>query len=108
MDKRCYDLLVVFHPQNQKKEKTISEITDVIKGEDGVIERIDEWGIKTLSYPIKKQTTGFYLLIRFQVKPSCIFELSKALKTEEMILRYMLIKRKNPLTPKENEKEVKK
>lgn len=111
MDKRFYDLLVIFPPQ-EKREKAISEITNIIKNGDGAIEKIDEWGIKTLSYPIKKETSGFYLLIRFQVKPSCIFELLKALKTEEAILRYAVIKRKKPLLEEEkkggeNEEEVK-
>lgn len=91
-----YDLLVIFHPQGGKDEKTISEITNIINENNGAIEQIDEWGMKTLRYPIKKQTTGFYSLIRFQANPSCILEILKVLKTEEMVLRFSFIKRKRP------------
>lgn len=104
MDKRFYDLLIIFDVREEKREKIISEITDIIKENDGTIEKIDEWGIKTLAYPIKKQTTGFYLLVRFQSSPSCILEISKVLKTEEMVLRFSAAKRKNPL-PIEEEKK---
>lgn len=107
MEKRFYDLLIIFNVDvsQQKREKGKSEITDIIKEHDGAIEKIDEWGVKTLSYPIKKQTTGFYLLIRFQSNPPCILEISKSLKMQEMVLRFCVRKRRNPL-PKEKEVEV--
>lgn len=105
MDKRYYDLLIIFDEKEEKREKVISEIADIIKEKGGICEKIDEWGIKTLSYPIKKQTTGFYLLVRFQSRPSCISEISKVLTMQEMVLRFSLVKRKNPLPIEEENKE---
>ncbi|MEW6104018.1 MAG: 30S ribosomal protein S6 [bacterium] len=106
MDKKFYDLMIVFDEKGGKREKITAEITKIINENSGFIEHIDEWGVRTLSYPIKKCLEGFYLLIRFSVKPESIFSISEVLRVSEDVLRFLVTKRKNPL-PKEEEKENK-
>ncbi|MEW6680662.1 MAG: 30S ribosomal protein S6 [bacterium] len=104
MENKFYDLMVIFDEKEAKREKITSEITGIINENNGFIEHIDEWGIKTLSYPIKKHLEGFYLLIRFSVKKEAISLISEVLRVSEHVLRFLITKRKKPL-PKEEEKE---
>ncbi len=109
MDKKFYDLLIIFNVEakDQKRGKVIAEVTEIIGKNDGEIEKIDEWGIRTLSYPIKKHTTGFYFLIRFRAMAEALSLISKVLKTSELVLRFLITKRKNSLPKEEeNKKEV--
>jgi|GEM_PF-5396601 len=110
MDKKFYDGLIIFDTKGER-EGVITEITGIIKENDGLIEAIDEWGIRTLAYPIKKRNEGFYLLIRFTAKPPAVSLISKVLRTSEPVIRFLIVKRKNPLpveTGGEDKKEVEK
>lgn len=60
---------------------------------NGELTSVDEWGKKTLSYEIKKQTEGFYILFTFTAKPESIEEMNRLLGLDESVLKQMIIKK---------------
>jgi small subunit ribosomal protein S6 len=102
-----YDLMVIFSPSSEKRDETVKEIDDVLKEKEGRLERLDEWGVRKLSYPIKKQEKGFYLLIRFAAPPHSIQPIEEVLRAEESVLRFLVTRRKKALSDdKEEVKEI--
>lgn len=56
------------------------------------VDKEDLWGTRDLAYPIKHQTKGWYAHYQFSADPKIISSLDKALKIEEDILRYLLVR----------------
>ena len=91
---RSYELLAIFNPEitSDRMDDKTQEISTLIESEGGKISAKDNLGVKSLSYPIKNQNEGNYVLFNLNTSPSSIFALNKTLNMEEEILRFSIIK----------------
>ncbi|MBI3385234.1 30S ribosomal protein S6 [Candidatus Gottesmanbacteria bacterium] len=89
----AYELVVIFSselsPEEQKK--IISKIAKTVHEAKGKVLSSDEWGKKTLSYPIKKNTEGYYWLLKMEASSQTAVVLNNLLKLEDKVIRYMLV-----------------
>lgn len=92
---RDYELTLVLDPEalGEKRKKFLAKVTKFVKDLKGKIGKTDEWGERELAYPIKKQNLGFYYFLILNLPEKGPGELSKKLKLEESLLRYLLVKR---------------
>ena len=78
------------------EEKARKELIDDVKkkmtGDSGKLNKEDVWGMRDLSYPIKKQTKGYYLHFEFETDPGVAKGLDKSLKIEEDIIRFLMVR----------------
>jgi len=70
---------------NENMEKTIKE-----KGGEIIDKEI--WGIKDLSYPIKKSKKGLYMFFQLSLNSKYIEDLNNLLNLDENIIRHLAIK----------------
>lgn len=91
---RVYELVMVLRSSLSEAQR--KKLVETIKGWFGnaKIKKEDEWGQKPLSYPIKKEISGFYLLLNLETENSIPSDLGKRLLTNENILRHLLLRRK--------------
>ncbi|MCL5746691.1 MAG: 30S ribosomal protein S6 [Patescibacteria group bacterium] len=92
---RTYELAVVLRGSltQAEREKLLDKIKSLIH--DIKIAKIDSWGEKALSYPIKKESLGFYFLMALEQqgdKAVSFSDLEKKLLAEEDILRHLLVR----------------
>lgn len=89
-----YTLTLVLKPDLSEADRKalLDLVTKKLTGEDGKITKEDLWGSKDLSYPIKRQTKGFYAHFEATVDPKNAKAIDKTLKLEEDILRYLLVR----------------
>lgn len=85
-----YALTIVL--KNDLDEKARKELLDSMTKRMGKVEKEDLWGSRDLSYQIKHNSKGFYAHYLFSSEPQSISPLDKALKVEEDILRYLLVR----------------
>ncbi len=52
----------------------------------------DHWGLKKLTYPIQKKSTGFYHLIEYKADGPIIQKFETELKHDEKIMRFLTVK----------------
>ena len=89
-----YLTLVLKSDLEEKTRKVLLDsVSKRLTGEDGKVEKEDLWGVRTLAYPIKKQTSGYFVHFEIQADPKDAKGIDKSLKVEEDILRYLLIRR---------------
>ena len=90
---RKYETTFILSPvlDESGTEQQLSKIEDVIKREGGVISEWDKWGKRRMSFPIMKQTEGYYAFLRFEAEPSAIETLTETFKLDDNILRHMHI-----------------
>lgn len=61
-----------------------------IEAEGGSVFFEDFWGRKTLAYPIKKETTGFYEVLGFEMNADKISGFDEELRLDGKILRHLI------------------
>lgn len=90
-----YFLTIVLKSETDEKERKafLDSVTKKITGSEGKVEKEDLWAVKSLAYPIKRQTKGFYAHYEINADPKDAKGIDKMLKTEEDVLRYLLIRR---------------
>jgi small subunit ribosomal protein S6 len=88
-----YETVFIMTPvlSEEQAKETVNKFKKFLK--DGGCEIVfeDHWGLRKLSYPIQKKTTGFYHLIEFKSDGSIIGDLEVAYKRDERILRYLTV-----------------
>lgn len=90
-----YLLTLVLKPDLEEKarKELLDDMKKKMTGVDGKVEKEDLWGIKDLSYQIKRQNKGYFAHFEFSTGPKTAKGLDKELRVEEDIIRYLLIRR---------------
>ena len=91
-----YELYFILSPElsTEKVDEQVNQISALLESELTAINvNVDKEGIKKLSYPIKKYTTGFYVLIQFECesRPGSIANIEKKLNINDSLMRYILV-----------------
>ena len=77
--------------ENQMKE-AVDKFKALITKNGGEIVHEENWGLKKLTYPIQKKSTGFYYLIEFNSEGSFIEKLETEFRRDERIIRFLTFK----------------
>ncbi len=91
---RKYEIIFISNPEitDQEIEELVKIVSKEINDLSGTIIKTDIWGLKKLSYPIKKFREGNYVLIEFDILPSSISQLNKTVESNETIIRSLITK----------------
>lgn len=94
---RNYDLTLILSIglDKETQEKILAKIKKIIEDAGGKIGKIDEWGKRQLSYPIKKQKEGTYLNLALELPGKEAKALEEKLKLEETVLRHLLVRKED-------------
>lgn len=96
-----YYLTLVLKPDVEEKER--KALLDSIKAKlvpgsekttsaEASVVKEDLWGVRTLAYPIKRKTSGYFAHFEISADPRDIKGLDKSLRVEEDILRFLLVR----------------
>ena len=104
---RVYELALVFRPavtevQRKKLLETVKgwlkparNASASVAGGDVKIVKEDHWGLKALSYKIKRETSGFFTVLALEAKDTVLpADFEKKLLAQENIIRHLLIRKK--------------
>lgn len=88
---REYELTVIF--SNQNEESAAKEIQrkyeEILLASGGEVLLKDTWGLRKLSYPIKKQYRGYYVHYDLICSPDSLKEAERLMRMDEKVLRYL-------------------
>ena len=87
-----YETIFVVNPNLNEEEtnQVVERFTSLI-GENGEIEKVDEWGKRRLAYPIQKLTEGYYVQVDFSSKPDFPAELDRIYKITDAVIRSIIV-----------------
>ena len=97
-----YEHTYIAAPEANKKDmETInSKIEEIVKKSSGKICKVEDWGLRNLAYPIKKNNKGYYRNLYFEGDNKTIKAIEKFEKFNDKIIKYLSMKIKN--LPKED------
>lgn len=86
---RHYELMIILDPDLEERTVTPSLETylKIIKESGGVVNKLDVWGKRRLSFEINKKAEGIYAIADMNCEPAAIKELDRQLNLNESILR---------------------
>lgn len=89
-----YETVFIMTPvlSDQQMKETVEKFKGILTGAGAEIINEEEWGLKTMAYPIQKKSTGFYELIEFKAEPSVIAKLEVAFRRDERVIRFLTVK----------------
>jgi small subunit ribosomal protein S6 len=89
-----YDLVLLLDPaaDDATRAKLVADTRASIEAQ-GELLRHDEWGERTLTYPIDKKTSARYHLLQFHVSATeLLSSLDRTLRLADEVLRFRIIK----------------
>jgi small subunit ribosomal protein S6 len=76
----------------QQVEAVADQVAAQLEAEEGSIQKREYWGLRSLSYRIKKNRKAHYMLLGIDAKPASITEMERQLRLNEDVLRFMTIR----------------
>lgn len=98
---RRYETIFITHPElteeelSELKEKILS-ILSQFKGE---LIKLDDWGVKRLTFEVRRNPRGRFFLIDYAAAKDFIRELERNLRLNDRVLRFQTVRTSDELTP---------
>lgn len=91
---RRYELMIILDPELEEKTvgPSLDKYLSVVRNGGGTVDKVDVWGRRRLSYPIRKKNEGIYTLVDMHAAPADALELDRQLNLNESIMRTKLIR----------------
>jgi small subunit ribosomal protein S6 len=98
---RYYETLYLINPELGEEDCSgvIDKFNSLIGENNGVVVKMDEWGKKTLAYPVKKFDKGYYVLLQYCGEPGLLTELHRNFNLDDKVLKYQTIKLSDKADP---------
>ena len=89
-----YELTVVLDGKATAAKKkaviaSIEKTAELLKAKLGTVV---DWGVKDLAYQIEKSDSGAFIHIPLEIDPLEVKKLVEKIKTDDVIIRYLLVK----------------
>lgn len=92
---KTYELTVIL-PEKFKEatqKKVLDELGKTVENSGGKFGKVEEWGTRTMAYPIKKQKKGHYYFVETEMDQAKVGELKKSLEVSKNYLRYLMVEK---------------
>jgi small subunit ribosomal protein S6 len=77
---------------NQQVEQLVETYRGVLEANGGSVGKVENWGLKTLTYRIKKNRKAYYTLMNIDAPSAAVQEMERQMRFNEDILRYITIR----------------
>lgn len=106
--KREYETVLILRPNTNKAGilELAHKMQNVFEKFGARLIKIENWGSRTLAYPIRRQATGIYLYWRFLGGSDIVHEFERNLKLSDAVLRYYTVKIDEDVDPEARPSEI--
>ena len=90
---RTYESIFIVHPDVVGDDQTaiIDKYKTILTDQGAEVLKVDNWGVRTLAYPVKKQTRGCYVLVIFDAEANVIAEYESRMRIDEKIIKFQTV-----------------
>ena len=89
-----YETVAVFSVKaGEEKAKELVEKFKALIEANGMMEAVDEWGLRKLAYPINYETDGYYVLYTYEAGVDFPAELDRVFNITDGVLRSLIVAR---------------
>ena len=105
---REYETVLILKPDANKSQikRIVTNVQQMFADGGASLISADNWGLRTLAYPIKRNTRGIYLYLRFLGGSDTVLNFEQKLRLTETVLRYLTVKLDEDIDPTARPSEV--
>jgi len=85
---RKYETFYISDAQPDLVEKINSRVKEVVEQNQGVFLKVENWGARQLAYHIKRKQQGNYIRLEYELAPTQVGEINRALRFQEGVIRF--------------------
>ena len=67
-------------------------LTQLVADNGGEVKKREYWGLRNLTYRMRKNRKGHYILLNIDAPPAAIAELERTMRINEDVIRYLTIR----------------
>lgn len=89
-----YEIMFIINPDigDDESTKVITRLKNTLVKFKGDLIRLDDMGLKSLSYKIERKSRGHYFLAYVEGPGSLVAEVERIFRIDENILRFVIVK----------------
>ncbi|HBC71217.1 MAG TPA: 30S ribosomal protein S6 [Coxiellaceae bacterium] len=96
---RHYEIVFLVHPdQSEQVSSMVDRYKTLIKNNNGIVHRFEDWGRRQLAYPINKIHKAHYVLLNIECDDNTLKEIVNSFRFNDAILRNLVLHRKHAIT----------
>src|SRR3984893_5226821 len=76
----------------QQVEELTTQLTGVIEQLGGKVTKLEQWGVKSLSYRVRKNRKAHFTFMNVDAPPAALSEIERQERLNEDVLRYLTIR----------------
>lgn len=77
---------------SQQVESLVEQYKGILEANGGTVGRVENWGLKSLSYRMNKNRKAHYTLMDIDAPSAAVQEMERQMRISEDVLRYMTIR----------------
>lgn len=91
---RQFETLLLLSPELSAdgRQALLDSLTAIINREGGRMVEVDQWGMRDLAYPVRKQMRGFYVRLVYDAPPQLVAELERNIRINDNIYKFLTVK----------------
>jgi len=89
-----YETLVLMSPElaEENRKEILANLTGIIERDGGKIGLVDDWGIRTLAYPVRKLTRGHYVRLDYTAPGALVAELERNIRITDGLFKFVTVR----------------
>ena len=90
---RTYESVFIVHPDvvGDDQAAIIDKFKTILTDQGADVLKVDNWGVRTLAYPVKKLTKGCYVLVIFDAESTVIAEYERRMRIDEKVIKFQTV-----------------
>ena len=93
---RKYEIMYIIKPtlDAEATKAENAKLAKILTDNGGKVTKTDEWGLRDLAYPIKKETKGYYVVLELELEEGAkaLTEFGRIVRLDANVLRYLITK----------------
>jgi small subunit ribosomal protein S6 len=91
---RHYETLMLFSPEmpGERRQEIVAGMAAIVQRDGGKILAEDDWGMRTLAYPVRKQTRGHYFRLEYAASGAVVAEMERNLRITDGVYKFLSVK----------------
>ncbi len=90
---RLYEIIYIFDAtlDEDAVNKKLEKFHPLVLGKSGEVGAVDHWGVRQMAYPVKKQSSGYYVVAQVRAETEGLPEFERVLRLDAELLRYLIV-----------------
>lgn len=88
-----YEIMYIIRPELDEAgvKSANADIQKLLTDNGGKVTDVNEWGLRDLAYAIKKETKGYYVVLKVEIEEhKTIVEFERLTRNNANVLRYLI------------------